>query len=355
MKTLKVVLLILIAAVIVDADICPAPAPFAPVNATGTLITGECGADDGHGGTADAVCKEWKCDTTNTLSGGSCNGLACGTGKHRVCGTAGYPDAAVVNCYINSQMAAPECPGCTGCPCLADGCAPVRANGNTAGKRGIGLNCFDPPPRGECLSGCWDQWGGCLDECPTSPIIIDLDNEGFHLTSASEGVTFDFKGNGKPLRLAWTDPKYRNAWLVLDRDGNGLIDSSKEMFGNLTAQPTSESPNGYLALAEFDKPENRGNNNGYIDAGDAVYSKLRLWIDANHDGISQPEELFTLASQGVSALDLKYSESKFTDEFGNRFRYQSILVDNKGFHNGHRTYDVFLVTADKKKDKGKEN
>jgi hypothetical protein len=83
-----------------------------------------------------------------------------------------------------------------------------------------------------------------------------------------------------------------------------------------------------------------------------VFSKLWLWIDANHDGISQPDELFTLASQGVSALDLKYREGGFVDEFGNRFRYQSILVNAKGFHNDHRTYDVLLVVDKTKKKKG---
>lgn len=143
------------------------------------------------------------------------------------------------------------------------------------------------------------------------------------MTSLNDGVSFDFFGTGKPVKISWTDAKYRNAWLVLDRNGNGKIDSAKEMFGNLTVQPASKTPNGYLALAEFDKPENGGNNNGYIDAGDAVFPKLRLWIDANHDGVSQPEELLTLASLGIVALDLKYSESGFTDEFGNRFRYQS--------------------------------
>ena len=110
----------------------------------------------------------------------------------------------------------------------------------------------------------------------TSPIVIDVRNEGYHLTSPSGGVIFDFKGNGVPVKISWTDPKYGNAWLVLDRNGNGKIDASLEMFGNLTAQPASKAPNGYLALAEFDKPGNGGNGNGYIDAGDAVFSKLRL-------------------------------------------------------------------------------
>jgi hypothetical protein len=179
-----------------------------------------------------------------------------------------------------------------------------------------------------------------------SPIIIDTTGEGFQLTSAADGVDFDIRGDGKPVHLSWTAKGSNNAFLALDRNGNGKIDSGKELFGNFTAQPPSPDPNGYLALAVFDQPENGGNGDGVIDDRDAVFPHLLLWIDANHDGISQPAELHSLPELGVHSLALKYKSDPYTDSFGNQFRYKA-----KANPEGQpatdpvdrTTYDVFFV------------
>jgi hypothetical protein len=170
---------------------------------------------------------------------------------------------------------------------------------------------------------------------------------GFHLTSANNGVVFDIKGDGHPIKLAWTTADSGDAFLALDRNHNGRIDSGKELFGNYTEQPPSPDANGYLALAEFDKPENGGNGDGIIDERDDVFPHLLLWIDENHNGISEPSELHTLPELGVYSISLHYrDDQRVRDQYGNWFHYQAALnpdPQDGESKDGRVTYDVFFT------------
>ncbi len=156
--------------------------------------------------------------------------------------------------------------------CTGKACDASKAGGGGGGGGGPDLPPCDPAPTVDGFQPVVDPFAPCMP----SPIIIDTEGEGFHLTSADNGVMFDIRGNGHPIKLAWTAPGSHNAFLALDRDGSGTITSGKELFGNFTVQPKSVHPNGFLALDEYDKPENGGNGDGVIDDHDAVYSKLRL-------------------------------------------------------------------------------
>jgi hypothetical protein len=211
-----------------------------------------------------------------------------------------------------------------------------------------------PPPPNPNPRPCLVDGNPC-DPCDPdcTPIILDTDGEGFHLTSAEAGVMFDISGSGQTIRIAWTNPDFHNAFLTLPGP-DGLVHNGKELFGNFTPQPPSDHPNGFIALAQYDKPENGGNGDGIIDQRDEVYSRLRLWIDENHDGICQPNELHRLPELGVYSLSFNYVESRRTDEFGNRFRYKARVNsgERQDFRDdrqhgvdevGRWSYDVFLA------------
>jgi hypothetical protein len=198
-----------------------------------------------------------------------------------------------------------------------------------AGSSSLTFKCpCDPPRRPGCnIDGC--------------PVLIETGAGGYRLSDLEGGVHFDLDGDGDIEHVSWTVADTDDAWLALDRNGNGAIDDGTELFGDATEQPFSQEPNGFAALAVFDRPEAGGDGDGQITADDEVWGDLRLWLDRDHDGLSQAAELVGLAAAGVVAIELDYQASHRRDRHGNQFRYAARVWYASGAR--RLATDVFLL------------
>lgn len=157
-----------------------------------------------------------------------------------------------------------------------------------------------------------------------TPVLLDLETDGFHLSGPDPAVTFDLNADGAPERTAWTRAGEDDAFLCMDRNGNGIIDDGRELFGSATpliSGGTDES--GYSAVNEMDWPVAGGNSDGKIDANDPMFDRLCVWVDANRDGVSQRREIRSLAQAGIVGFEGGYKQMNKKDDFGNVFRYTS--------------------------------
>jgi hypothetical protein len=179
----------------------------------------------------------------------------------------------------------------------------------------------------------------------TSPIIFSGSNHHYELTNSADGVSFDLDSNGVAEQVSWTRGDSDDAFLVWDRNGNGLIDDGAELFGNFTPlHDGTRADNGFDVLIDLDGGGDA--SDGVIDARDTIFGQLRLWTDRNHNGISDVGELTALPDTGVHAIRLWYKNSGRTDGNGNRYRYvgEAVITNPGGEATLRPVYDVFLVS-----------
>ena len=156
------------------------------------------------------------------------------------------------------------------------------------------------------------------------PLVLDLDGDGLEITPLSQGVQFD--GNGDTIRTASAWVGADDGLLVLDRNGNGVIDSGRELFGDETLLADGKkAAHGFAALSELDvggaAGATGGAGDGLFDAKDAQYTNVRIWRDLNQDGISQAGEMQTLAEAGIASV--KLSSTKTDTNYGDAQLVQS--------------------------------
>ena len=121
--------------------------------------------------------------------------------------------------------------------------------------------------------------------------------------------------NGQAIGQA-TPERYVRPTLVRDLNGNGTIDSGRELFGDQTVFTSGPrmgqtAAHGFEALRALDADAN-GVADGVFNASDLAYADLRVWRDLNQDGVSQSNELLGLAESGVVAINLTQTPTQIS-------------------------------------------
>jgi len=128
----------------------------------------------------------------------------------------------------------------------------------------------------------------------TDPLAFDLDGNGLQTSGIKNGIEFDIDGDGDKEQTSFVSGQ--DAFLAYDKNGNGVIDSGKELFGDQNG-----AANGYEELKKYDD-----NQDGLIDNKDAIYTKLKLMsIDENNQ-----QKLSGLNESGIESINLNYSNTK---------------------------------------------
>jgi hypothetical protein len=166
-----------------------------------------------------------------------------------------------------------------------------------------------------CLSAA-GAWAQC------SPILVDVNRDGIHLGPAGRGVSFDVDADGLPDFVQWVRPGGDEAFLTLDRNGNGVVDDGSELFGVGTPLLAGgNAPNGFVGLAQYDQPFLGGNNDGLISRADAIWPELSLWLDANADGVATAGEMRRPEALGFKSFGTIPKVRRYVDEAGNTLPY----------------------------------
>ncbi|MCG6537659.1 MAG: C40 family peptidase, partial [Syntrophales bacterium LBB04] len=146
---------------------------------------------------------------------------------------------------------------------------------------------------------------------PLDPLILDLDGDGIETVASTNGAYFDHDGNGFAERTGWTSA--HDGLLVMDRNGDGIINNGGELFGDQTILHNGRmATDSFQALSDLDD-----NGDGRIDTNDTAFSQLKIWQDRDGDGYSSADELKTLAEMGINALNTTHGITNTPDGHGN--------------------------------------
>ena len=123
------------------------------------------------------------------------------------------------------------------------------------------------------------------------PLVINFDASSASLSDQKFFFDVDADGEEDSISMLGAGSGY----LALDKNGDGVINDGSELFG-------PQSGNGFQDLAAYDE-----DGNGWIDEGDSIWSKLKIWCK-NPDGT---DSLYSLSEKGVGAICLQNASTDF--------------------------------------------
>ncbi|MDP2025827.1 S8 family serine peptidase [Sulfuriferula sp.] len=138
------------------------------------------------------------------------------------------------------------------------------------------------------------------------PLVLDLNGDGVKLTDyTTNPVLFDIDNDGGTQEVAgWTSAQ--DGIVVMDLNNNGKIDNISETFSeyfNGTAgvgeAGTKPYVDGFAALKSLDS-----NADNLFNSSDTAFANVKVWVDANHDAVTDAGELKTLAALSITQINL---------------------------------------------------
>jgi hypothetical protein len=169
-----------------------------------------------------------------------------------------------------------------------------------------------------------------------SPLVLDLNGDGVQTLALADGVSFDLLNTGSKQTVGWVEK--HDGLLAIDLNGDGQINSGAELFGNYTQLANGTlAKDGWAALAAMDT-----NADGKVDANDAGFNQLRVWVDANSDGVTDAGELLTLAQAKVASINVHANTTQVMQN-GNALDGFSSYTSTDGVT--HEMVDAWLQMA----------
>lgn len=176
----------------------------------------------------------------------------------------------------------------------------------------------------------------------SSPLVLDLDGNGVQTLGLAAGVHFDHDGDGFAEATGWVAPS--DGLLVRDLNGNGRIDSGRELFGSETLlSDGSTASNGFEALAELDT-----NRDGSVDQVEAASAGVLLWRDLNSNGqVDGSDQLLSVQQQILNGMAFDQLNGNFVtssrvDANGNQHQQVGSYITAAGYVRA--LTDVWFVT-----------